>query len=273
MFYGKLLAGLIGYLMFGFPGLLIGLLIGNLFDRGLRTSAHFGNPRQMGQLRELFFEGCFSLLGQIAKADGRVSQAEVSHAEQIMAQLQMTAAQRQQAIDYFKAGAAPGFQPEPLLERIREATRGQSRVQHTLLLFLITMAQADGDIDDQEQQVLRNCAAGLGFSSQAFLRLLQMARAQQSFHQQHQHQHQQQYQQAAPRRHDLEAEAYRALGVSPDCDDRSLKQAYRRLMSEYHPDKLIAQGVPESMIKLATEKAQEIQAAYETLRKARKAAA
>ncbi len=61
--------------------------------------------------------------------------------------------------------------------------------------------------------------------------------------------------------------------MSPDCDDRSLKQAYRRLMSEYHPDKLIAQGVPESMIKLATEKAQEIQAAYETLRKARKAAA
>ena len=65
------------------------------------------------------------------------------------------------------------------------------------------------------------------------------------------------------------ADAYQALGVDPSCTDKELKRAYRRLMSEHHPDKLIARGVPESMMKVATEKAQEIQAAYELVRKQR----
>ncbi|MCY4427285.1 MAG: co-chaperone DjlA [Halieaceae bacterium] len=265
MFFGKLIAGLIGYQMFGIPGLLFGLLIGSMFDRGLSSNLSLGNPQQLEEIRQLFFECCFSLLGHIAKADGRVTQEEVSHAEQVMTQLGVSGAQRGRAIDYFKAGAAPDFQPEPLLARFREASRRRPQLQQTLLLFLITMAQADGDIDDSEMQVLRACAAGLGFGDNVFLRLVQMAQAQQRFHQ-HQRQPQQQ-------RRDLEAEAYRALGVNPGCSDRDLKKAYRRLMSENHPDKLIAQGVPEAMVKLATEKAQKIQSAYETLRKSRKQAA
>ena len=54
-----------------------------------------------------------------------------------------------------------------------------------------------------------------------------------------------------------------------DVGDKELKRAYRKLMSENHPDKLIAQGVPEDMIKLATERSQEIQAAYEMIKKSR----
>jgi DnaJ like chaperone protein len=64
-------------------------------------------------------------------------------------------------------------------------------------------------------------------------------------------------------------DAYDALGVTPEVGDKDLKRAYRKLMSENHPDKLIAQGVPEDMVKLATERSQEIQAAYEMVRKAR----
>jgi DnaJ like chaperone protein len=47
------------------------------------------------------------------------------------------------------------------------------------------------------------------------------------------------------------------------------KKAYRRLMSENHPDKLIAKGVPDEMIKIATERSQEISNAYEVIRNAR----
>jgi DnaJ like chaperone protein len=64
-------------------------------------------------------------------------------------------------------------------------------------------------------------------------------------------------------------DAYAALGVSSEVNDRDLKRAYRKLMSEHHPDKLIARGVPEDMLKLATEKSQEIQSAYEMIRKHR----
>jgi len=66
-------------------------------------------------------------------------------------------------------------------------------------------------------------------------------------------------------------DAYTALGVAADVSDRELKQAYRKRMSENHPDKLIAKGVPEHMVKLATERSQEIQAAYEMIKKTRPA--
>ena len=65
------------------------------------------------------------------------------------------------------------------------------------------------------------------------------------------------------------ADAYAALGLEQSVDDKALKRAYRKLMSENHPDKLIAQGVPEDMIRLATERSQEIQAAYDMIRKSR----
>ncbi|MEP5324273.1 DnaJ domain-containing protein, partial [Marinobacter alexandrii] len=64
-------------------------------------------------------------------------------------------------------------------------------------------------------------------------------------------------------------DAYAALGIDSTVSDKDLKRAYRKLMSENHPDKLIARGVPEDMVKVATEKSQEIQAAYEMINKAR----
>ena len=51
--------------------------------------------------------------------------------------------------------------------------------------------------------------------------------------------------------------------------DADIKKAYRKLMSEHHPDKLIARGVPEDMIKLATERSQDIRAAYDRIRESR----
>ncbi len=73
---------------------------------------------------------------------------------------------------------------------------------------------------------------------------------------------------APPAAHSL-ADAYEALGVTETAGDREVKQAYRRLMSQYHPDKLIAEGMPEDMVKMATERTQEIQAAWEQVRRAR----
>jgi len=92
--------------------------------------------------------------------------------------------------------------------------------------------------------------------------LLRMARAQQGFHSGGSRE-------SRASSTDRLAEAYVALGVEPGIDEKGLKRAYRKLMSENHPDKLIAKGVPEAMIKLATERSQEIQAAYELIREAR----
>ena len=65
------------------------------------------------------------------------------------------------------------------------------------------------------------------------------------------------------------ADAYQLLGVSADSSDTVVKKAYRKLMSQHHPDKLMAQGVPAEMLEVAKRKTQDIQAAYELLKQQR----
>jgi DnaJ like chaperone protein len=64
-------------------------------------------------------------------------------------------------------------------------------------------------------------------------------------------------------------EAYEILGVNPGASDAEVKRAWRRQMSENHPDKLVARGLPESMLEVAKQKTQAIQAAWERIREAR----
>ncbi|MDH5649967.1 MAG: DnaJ domain-containing protein, partial [Gammaproteobacteria bacterium] len=64
--------------------------------------------------------------------------------------------------------------------------------------------------------------------------------------------------------------AYTLLGIKENATDAEVKTAYRKLMSQHHPDKLVSRGLPEEMMKLATEKTQEIKAAYEAIVAARK---
>jgi DnaJ like chaperone protein len=58
--------------------------------------------------------------------------------------------------------------------------------------------------------------------------------------------------------------------VSKESSDQEVKMAYRKLMSQYHPDKLMGQGVPEDMIAVATEQAKEVQVAYDLIARSRK---
>jgi DnaJ like chaperone protein len=259
--YGKLIGGLIGLLFAGVAGLVLGMLAGHLFDRGLAGNLGLGSPARLARARATFFDTSFLLMGHIAKADGRISEAEIAQAESLMRQLGIQAEQRASAIASFKQGAGPEFQLDATIAKFNQDCAGPRQVAHTLLVFLIAIALADGVLADSERVILDRVAQGLGYRAAEFERILSMVEAQSHFHD------------YSPADHRVGADelddAYRALGVGPGCTDRELKRAYRKLMSEHHPDKLVARGVPESMMKLATEKAQEIQAAYELVKRSR----
>lgn len=263
MFFGKVIGALLGFAVYGWLGALVGVLVGHWFDRGLAGAAATARPQASLQLQRVFFEVAFTVMGRLAKVDGRVSEEEIRQAEHIVAQLGLNDAHRQEAITLFRRGAQPDFIIEQTLLPFARASQGQPQLIELLLSFLALMAHADGELHSAEVELLKQVANTLGLDPRQFNDWLGMSRAQSKFHGGH-------YQGAREAQAvDALATAYAALGVTESASDAELKKAYRRLMSQYHPDKLIAQGVPEDMLKLGTERAQEIQAAYELIVKHR----
>lgn len=263
-FFGKVIGALIGFASANLPGLIIGAVIGHLFDRALLKALQFGSPENIERIRNSFFETTFLLSGYLAKVDGRISASEIELTEQIIAQMGLGASQRERAIKLFHEGAASDFEMEPVVADFLKTCGPQRQLQQTLLLFLISLAHADQGIAVSEHAALVRIANVMGLGAAQLEQLLRMAQAQEHF--------QQQGGQATPGATATTLEdAYTALGVDGGASDKDVKQAYRKRMSENHPDKLIAKGVPEDMIKLATARSQEIQNAYEMIKKTRPA--
>ena len=272
MFFGKLIGGLLGYYSAGIFGLIIGVAVGHYFDKSFGQALGFDYGAERARLQRLFFETTFSIMGQVAKADGRISEEEIQQAEAMMDRLGLTPEHRREAIALFKQGADPTFQLEPVISRFINDGGRQQNLPLLLLEFLFGIALADGVLHDAEKAILSRVASYLGIGTRQFEQLLAMLQAQQQFQggQYQQRSYQQGGQQySQPPRQDELAAAYSALGVSASDSDRDVKRAYRKLMSQHHPDKLIAQGVPEDMLKMATEKSQEIQAAYDLVKSER----
>jgi len=262
--FGKLIGGVIGFFSAGIFGAVIGVAAGHFFDKGFGQALGFDFGADRERLQRLFFETAFMVMGYLAKADGRVSEEEISQAEALMGRLGLTPEHRQEAIELFKQGSKTDFQLEPTISNFISEGGRQHNLPTLLLEFLFSIALADGVLHPAEQDILARTASYLGVNARQFEKLLSMLMAQQSFAG-----GQQSHFQQAPRLDELE-NAYKALGVASSDSDREIKKAYRRLMSQHHPDKLIAQGVPADMLKLATEKAQEIQVAYDLVKNARK---
>ncbi len=259
---GKLIGGLIGLIIFGIWGAIIGVLVGNVVDRG-RSSF---TPARRQHIEQQFFQTSFRLLGHLAKADGRVSEAEIAGTEDLMTRMGLTAEHRRQAINEFKTGTTTGFDLDREMDQFIAICGRQPRLQQALLSYLVMLSLADGQMHQAEEHVLRQVAQRLGMPAAVFDRLLQMIQAQASFHQSR-------YQSGGagvgPASPQALAMAYQVLGVDQGASDAEIRKAYRKLISENHPDKLIGQGMPEDMVRMATERSQEIRAAYELIRKSR----
>lgn len=256
----KIIGAVLGYYFLGGAlGAIMGYFVAGLFSRGLHS-----NLRNSYDLHShssyIFFATTFSLMGCMAKADGHVSEDEISQAEVLMAKLGVKGQKRTEAIKYFQQGAAADFDIQAVLAKFISAMRFRADLKRNLLMFLVEMAIADDDFHTSEEAVLRRVASAINIDMRSFERMVEMLKAQRSFaggsHQ-------------ASSADELST-AYKAIGVSPTATDKEIKRAYRKLMSQYHPDKMIARGVPEDMLAMATEKTQEIQAAYDIIERSRK---
>ncbi|ORU90011.1 MAG: molecular chaperone DjlA [Cycloclasticus sp. symbiont of Poecilosclerida sp. M] len=252
---GKILGGAFGYMLFGFFGALIGIYIGHKFDSGLAQNPF--DPERQQRVRKVFFSTTFSVMGHLAKADGKVSEEEISMAKAVMERMELSADMRKEAIAEFNKGKQKGFDLDAVLTEFKQECQRNKNLVRMFIEVQLQAAYADGTLHLAEDEILLHICNRLGIPNFAYEQLKRMMGAGQS---------RSQHQKTGA----TLPEAYGILGVSDSVSDADVKRAYRRLISQHHPDKLVSKGLPEEMMQIAKEKTQQITEAYETIRTARK---
>jgi DnaJ like chaperone protein len=261
--WGKLLAGAFGYVVGGPIGALLGTVFGHRLDRRRRLPGTArAEPGDQQRVQMAFYTATFSVMGHLAKVDGRVSEAEVAMARSVMERMELDAPMQRTAIRLFTEGKAADFPLDQVVEQFRlECHRRQTLLQ----LFMevqLQAAYADGTLTQEEERLLLRIAQRLHLAEATFRRLQRMVAAEPRFGGTHPPRQ-------APRQAPSLADAFALLGLSPSAAPEEIRRAYRRLLSQHHPDKLVAKGLPEEMMRIAAERTREIRQAYEQIRQAR----
>jgi DnaJ like chaperone protein len=261
IWWGKLAGGTLGLVAGGWLGALIGVVLGHQLDEGIvRELGEDGDEglADNSRIQLEFFTTTFSVMGHLAKADGRVSEDEIAVARGVMRRMKLTSEQTTAAIKLFTEGKRTDFPLSRVLQSLRACAQGRRDVLHTFVEIQLQAALADGNLHPDTRRVLWQVCSELDISRLELAQLEAIARAQ--------------GRRANPTRAaptDRLAHAYGVLGVERSASDDDLKKAYRRLMSQHHPDKLVSRGLPQEMVDLARDKAREINTAYDLIKETR----
>ncbi|QTH70834.1 co-chaperone DjlA [Pseudoalteromonas xiamenensis] len=287
--WGKLLGTCFGFMFGRFIGAALGFYLGHMFDKSLKQDFDkvggfqgFSKGEELHERQALFFSSCFAVMGHIAKSNGRVSEVHIQAATAFMDEMQLFGEDRKEAQRAFTAGKESDFSLKESVRDVREAFGRRFDLLQLFLEIQIQMAYSDGHLAEHEQVLLQQVSKHLGISQTHYLFIIKRYQAEFQFRQQRQSEHSRRQQQSSQHRHQQShsranssehtqavsrTSALAVLGLESTANEKEIKKAYRKLMSQHHPDKLVSQGLPPHMMELAKKKSQEIQAAYEYLKK------
>ncbi|MBK1728983.1 co-chaperone DjlA [Halorhodospira halophila] len=253
---GRILATLGGWLIAGWSGAVAGLAVGTLIDLWVRLTQVVGlvwSGCGLARTQRLFLGATALTMGHLAKSDGRVSEQEIAAARRVLGELPLDERGRRRAITIFNRGKAPDAPLRPVLGLLRLMGRNRPQELARFLEFQLRVALADGTLDKPRERLLRRVWRQVGVSQadlDARLAQLQRGKVRRGVRLTLDH-------------------AYRLLGLSRGASSDEVRQAYRRAISQSHPDRLISRGVSQAELEAAGERTRQIRAAYETIREAR----
>ncbi len=272
---GKIVGAIIGLLLLKSGwGLLIGLIVGHFYDQATasRRRPRGRNPLEIGQK---FFTATFEVMGHVAKSDGRVSEAEVAAARQVMSELRLDGPQIHAAIAHFTRGKNPDFDLDGTMQEFADLCAHRPDIQRVFLEIQVRAALEGVDMQGPARTVIHKVADLLDVSRIEVAHMEAVLRIRRE-----------QFRanggnggasgsaggsagaRAAPRGMQLTA-AYQILEVDSKASDDEVAKAYRRQLSKHHPDKLKANGLPDSMLEHAKQRTQQIIEAFELIKSTR----
>ncbi|MEM7441838.1 MAG: molecular chaperone DjiA [Pseudomonadota bacterium] len=243
--WGALLGGAAGFAIGGPLGALLGAAAGHAVERvgqqaGLIETGQAGPQSRRDGTRHIAFTiGVIALGAKMAKADGRVTRDEVDAFKRVF---KVPPGESQNVARVFNMARQDSAGFEPYARQIAGLFRDKPAVLEELLHCLFYIAKADGQIHENELAYLKSVSSIFGFDAATFDRI-----------------------RASEIGEDKE-DPYTILGVTRDMDDDALKHAYRELVREHHPDRLVAQGMPAEFVEVADRRLAAINAAYDRIR-------
>jgi DnaJ like chaperone protein len=244
---GKILGGTIGFAIGGPLGAIAGAAFGHAFDRSSQDALTGDGPRRLPQEQAqlTFFVATFSMLAKLANVDGRISSKEIDVINRFMLHdLHLDPQSRMVATNIFNAAINSPNQFEDFANQFYAEFHNQPQLLQMMIDILLRVATADERMSASEETLIR-AAANIFNISPAMFENLRSRYGQPSDHH------------------------YAVLGCSRNDSDDAIKKKYRRLVMEYHPDRIVSKGLPEEFSKFAQEKFREIQQAYDAIKKER----
>ena len=257
-----------GLLIGHMPGAITGAVLGFIFDNMRYSQRKRATPEAGG-----FVGPLFTLLGAISKSDGRVSEQEIAVAERLMTRMNLDAELRKQAVVSFNVGKQPEFDVTQTITALRNWVGLRRDHGFPVLDVVIETVLAEGNPPPEKMAILHQLAFALRVSEMELMALMAMkgyawnvgAGGSRGYSQGRAYGTGGGY--APPQRTPQGPDPYAVLGIDRHADDRAVKRAYRKLISEHHPDRL--GDLPEDMRKRAESRASEINAAYDRIKEMR----
>ncbi|MBN9088175.1 MAG: TerB family tellurite resistance protein [Reyranella sp.] len=248
--WGKIVGGTAGFALGGPIAALLGVMAGHALDQFVEQSAGSDmtvatpvDPNDHPGLREIAFTiGVIALGAKIAKVDGEVTRSEV---EAFRSFFQVPPGEEKNVERFFDLAKrdAAGF--EPYARQVAALFPDAPEILENVLEGLFDIAKADGKVGAAEAEYLGKVAAIFGLSGERFERARAAALGV------------------------AECEPCIVLGIDPLATDEQIREAWLRQVKAHHPDRLIAQGLPEEAIRVANRKLALINDAYDRLRRQR----
>jgi DnaJ like chaperone protein len=256
---GKVVGGTIGFAIGGPIGAIAGAAFGHSLDKkeerylssksiGQGMGGQGFEPNRLSNNEEAqltFFIAAFSMLAKIAKADGRVSENEISSVEEFMQKdLNLDEESKKTARNIFREAVNSKEQFTGFAMQFYNVFNTQPRIIELMMDVLLRVSAADGIISPEEEALLLSAARIFNISDTAYANY--------------------------KKRYIKETNKYYALlNCDENASDQEIKKQYRKLVREFHPDKIQAKGLPEEFVKFANDKFIKIQEAYEYIKKER----
>ena len=251
--FGKILGSAAGFAIGGPLGAIAGLALGHVVDKRRASPdvrPKVGNragpwSRSKFDVQAAFAVAFVTLAAKLSKADGRVTRDEINALKRVVSFPEEASAEVGAIFDAAKADAT-GF--EPYARQISSIVRNDKVMLEQILAGLVQIAAADGTYHSGERDFIGRVAREFGFSPEQCMRI--------------EHTY-------IPAAVPDEENPYEILGVSRGATDEEVRKAYRRIIKDFHPDKLMAKGMPEEFHKLGAKKTSEANIAYDQIKKER----